>query len=328
MVTGPDDAGRGWLSATQPLREDYAALESVLSGVTALTGRVRAGHLVHPLLLVGALTCLDAFQRCHDQKVEAALLPALEGRDASGSGAAATDLARGHEEARRQVAALRRLLAGSRGLNLAICRLADECVAFLRAHAVHELESLFTAADRVLSSEDAVPLWQAFRQIDEHEIRPGERHALQALAGAIEPGRDHPDDAIAHMAGIVAAHVMRPRPSSVRPADTLSRAVELMDRVGVRELPVVEAGRLCGIVSRTDLQAHFGHLEWTGVEAAMTANPVVVTPEQSAVAVSRVLLRGHFNAVPVIADETTLIGMVSRSDLLRAVADHASGNGH
>jgi CBS domain-containing protein len=98
-----------------------------------------------------------------------------------------------------------------------------------------------------------------------------------------------------------------------------------MERSGVRELPVVQDGQLCGIISRTDLGAHVGHLEWTSVEAAMTQQPVVVSPRQSAAAVSRVLLQGRFNAVPVTADDTTLIGMISRSDLLRAVTDQVNG---
>jgi CBS domain-containing protein len=318
-----DDAGRQSPFATQPLRAEYAALEPVLSGVTTLADRVRGRHLVHPLLLVGGLTCLDTFQRCHDRKIETALLPALKARDTSLEIEAANELARQHEQARRRLAALRDVVAGSQGLSAAACRLAEECVAALRAHAAHEFEGVFHVADRMLSTEEVAPLWEAFRQIDEREIRPGEARALRALADAIDPTRDPTADAIAYVGGVVAAHVMRPRPRSVRPGDTLSRASELMDRTSVRELPVVRDGRLCGIVSRTDLQAHLGHLEWTGVEAVMTRDPVAVTPEQSAASVSQVLLRGRFNAVPVIADDATLVGMVSRSDLLRAVADHA-----
>ncbi len=327
MVTGRDGPGAGALSPTQPLREEYAALEPVLNGIVTLAGRVGGGYPVHPLLLAGALTCLDAFQRCHDRKLELTLLPALLrvpgalGRDV------ASDLTREHLEARQHVAAVRRLLAGSGRLSEAVGRVANECVAFLRAHAVRELEDVFSAADRVLSAEDVPPLWDAFRHVDAEEVPPGERQALQALAAAIDPGRDRARDATPPVGGLIAAHVMRPRPRSARPVDTLARAAELMERAGVRELPVAEDGRLCGIISRSDLQAHLGHLEWTTVEAAMTSEPVVVTPEQSASAVSRVLLRGRFNAVPVIADETRLIGMVSRSDLLRAVADQANGDG-
>jgi CBS domain-containing protein len=313
---------------TQPLRDDYAALEPVLSGVASLADRVRAGRPAHTLLLIGALTCLEAFQRGHDQKVEAALLPALAGRDASVTAEVADSVTRAHRELRRRLGDLRRGVHGARSLNAATCQLAAECVASLREHAAFEFDGLFALADRILSAADAGPLWDAFRQIDERQSRPGERQALQALAGAIDPDREPTSDPIADTAEIVAAHVMRPWPSTVRPADTLARAAELMERGHVRELPVVEDGQLRGIVSRTDLEAHSGHLEWTGVEAAMTRQPVVVTPEQSVAAVTQVMLRGRFNAVPVIVDEATLIGMISRSDLLRAVANHGNGRGH
>jgi CBS domain-containing protein len=327
-MSGPEDVGRGSPSVTQPLREDYVALEPVLRGVTTLADRVRGGQASHTLLLVGALTCLDSFQRRHDQKVEGVLLPVLSARDASLGADVAGDVIRAHREGRRRVAELQRSVAGSRLLNAAMCQLAVECVASLRAHAVSELDGLFARADRVLSVEDAVPLWNGFRQVDERASRPGEQRALRALADAIDPRRPA-RGGIETVADVVAAHVMRPWPRTVRPADTLARAAEVMDQSNVRELPVVEDGRLRGIVSRGDLQAHAGHLEWTRVEAAMTPQPVVVTPEQSVGAVSHVLIGGRFNAVPVIADETdtTLIGMISRSDLLRAVADHGSGDG-
>jgi CBS domain-containing protein len=37
-------------------------------------------------------------------------------------------------------------------------------------------------------------------------------------------------------------------------------------------------------------------------------------------------VQGCYNAVPVVADEATLVGMVSRSDLLRAVVSDANGS--
>jgi CBS domain-containing protein len=170
-------------------------------------------------------------------------------------------------------------------------------------------------------------LCASFRQIDEREIRAGERQALLALADAISPSRQISGSGGPHIGGIVAAHVMRSRPRAVRPGDTLARAAELMDLGAVRELPVVDGEALCGILSRTDIQPHLGHLEWTRVEAAMTSEPVVVTPAQSAAAISRTLVQGCYNAVPVVADEATLVGMVSRSDLLRAVVSDANGDG-
>jgi CBS domain-containing protein len=311
-----DEAGM----AALPLREEQAALEPVLRGITALVARFRAGRHLHPALLAGALTCLETFQRCHDAKIEAALLPVLLRNGAIGP-ALVDELTHEHREGRQRVRAVRRLLTGSGRLSEAIGRVASDAVAFLQTHAVHEAEALFAVADRVLSGDDAVALWEAFRQIDAREIPPGEREVLQALTAAIDPARNPAGSPPTDQGGIVAAHLMRSRPRAARPADTLARAAELMDRTGVRELPVVENGGLCGIISRTDLQAHLGHLEWTTVDAAMTREPVVVTPDQSASAVSRLLLQGRFNAVPVVAAESTLVGMLSRSDLLAAVAD-------
>jgi CBS domain-containing protein len=286
---------------------------------------VGSGQRLPTLLLSGALTCLEAFQRRHDQKVEGVLLPVLAARDPSLP--FADDVARMHRDARRRVDQLRRAMESSPRLNAVLCQLASECVTSQRAHAASELDGLFACADRVLSEKDAALVWDGFRQVDERETRPGEQRALRALADAIDPAREPRSDGVASTAEVVAAHVMRPWPRAVRPTDTLARAAELMDQMHVRELPVVEDGRLSGILARTDMQAHAGHLEWTRVEAAMTPRPVVVTPEESVGAVSQLLIRGRFNAVPVIADEATLVGMISRTDLLRAVADHAGGDG-
>lgn len=326
-MPGQNDAGRGPLPPTQPLREEYAALEGVLTGIAALAGRVRAGDAVHPLLFAGALTCLDAFQRCHERKVETVLLPVLRDRQGSIGADVADELAREHEDARHRIEALRRLLAGLRRVSEATCRVAEECASHLRSHRARELGGLFATADRVLTADEVAALCASFRQIDEREIRAGERQALLALADAISPSRQISGSGGPHIGGIVAAHVMRSRPRAVRPGDTLARAAELMDLGAVRELPVVDGEALCGILSRTDIQPHLGHLEWTRVEAAMTSEPVVVTPAQSAAAISRTLVQGCYNAVPVVADEATLVGMVSRSDLLRAVVSDANGDG-
>ena len=323
-MPGMDDVGR-W-SVTKPLRDDYVALEPVLDGIAALADRVRVGQRCHALLLTGGLACLEAFQRRHDEKVERVLFRALSARDPSSAGDVALDVTHMHRGARRGLSEVRRGAEGSCMLNRATGELAAQYVASLRAHAAAELEGVFATADRVLSDADVAALWEAFRQVDEREARPGEEQARRALAQAIDPRRDPRSDGVAYTAEIVAAHVMRPWPRALRPADTLARAAELMDQSQVRELPVLEHGRLCGILSRSDLQAHSGHLEWTGVDAAMTTRPVVVTPEQSVGAVSQVLMRGSFNAVPVVAEDATLIGMISRSDLLKAVAQH-NGDG-
>jgi CBS domain-containing protein len=105
-------------------------------------------------------------------------------------------------------------------------------------------------------------------------------------------------------------------PTSVAPGDPLARAQELMTAFGVRELPVVDRGRVVGIVTRSDLGPHHGYLEIRPVHIAMTANPTTVQPTAPVSDVSDTLVKGHFSAVPVVADGE-LTGMVGREDLVR-----------
>lgn len=58
-----------------------------------------------------------------------------------------------------------------------------------------------------------------------------------------------------------AEQLMTRAPATIHPADTIERAAELMIRPGHSSLPVVENGRLAGIVTRTDLVRLIEELE-------------------------------------------------------------------
>ena len=113
-----------------------------------------------------------------------------------------------------------------------------------------------------------------------------------------------------------ADQIMRPNARFVQPSDPLAHAVELMRLLGVRELPVVEHGRVVGIVARRDLEPYVGYLEWTPVRTAMTSDPITVSTDVPASDVAQILVSRHLNAVPVVS-AGSLIGMISRHDLLR-----------
>src|SRR6185369_14222366 len=107
-----------------------------------------------------------------------------------------------------------------------------------------------------------------------------------------------------------------PRPGTVVPEDSLARAAELMESLRARELCVIAGRAVVGILCRTDMEPHRGHYEWTAVRAAMTPEPVCVTPDTPVQAVARVLVERGFNAVPV-TDGSNLVGVIARSDVLR-----------
>jgi IMP dehydrogenase len=113
---------------------------------------------------------------------------------------------------------------------------------------------------------------------------------------------------------------MRTGVPAVQPDDSLARVLVLMESVGVRELPVVAAGRVIGIVTRGDLEPYVGHFEWTTVRPAMSRNPLTATPDTAVAVVAQMLFERGYNALPVVDGQGALLGMVSRRDLLQLLA--------
>lgn len=123
------------------------------------------------------------------------------------------------------------------------------------------------------------------------------------------------------------AERMTANPVIISPTDKLAIARGLMDRGKFRTLPVVEEGRLVGIVTDRDLRKHeglagkaAGYLEWTEVSAAMTRDPMTVSPEALALHAARLLVEQKIGGLPVM-DKDKLVGIVTTSDLLRALID-------
>lgn len=113
---------------------------------------------------------------------------------------------------------------------------------------------------------------------------------------------------------------MTKSPATVSPRDTLAKAKRLMEAGGFRRLPVVQDGRLVGIITERDLRQHIGYLDATRVDGAMTAAPMTVRPSSSVQDAARLLLEHKVGGMPVVEDGK-LVGIVTTSDLLKALLD-------
>ena len=103
---------------------------------------------------------------------------------------------------------------------------------------------------------------------------------------------------------------------SVGPGDTLLIAFQRMRAAEVSQLPVLQAGRLVGVIDETDLLlklsggvAHFRD----EVSAAMSAAPHTLAPGASLTDLQQVLDRG---LVAIVADAAGFHGLITRFDLL------------
>lgn len=105
---------------------------------------------------------------------------------------------------------------------------------------------------------------------------------------------------------------------------TLATAHELMRELDIRHLPVLEDGKLVGIVSRGDLHlietvADFS-LEDVEVEEAMTADPYVVGLDAPVGDVLDAMVTHKYGCAIVVAEDGTIAGLFTTHDAMKVLA--------
>lgn len=127
--------------------------------------------------------------------------------------------------------------------------------------------------------------------------------------------------------------IMTVRPCTVSPDTPLRDVIRLMKEEGCRQLPVVNRGRLVGIITDRDVrlalnspfvkhwrQQDEGVLDQLTAANCMTAGPVTVTPDTPAWRAAHILSIYKFGALPVL-DGEMLVGIVSVTDILDYFAE-------
>ena len=112
-------------------------------------------------------------------------------------------------------------------------------------------------------------------------------------------------------------HWMTHSPLAASPNEKLSSVQARMQEGSFRSMPVLDGGKLVGIVSDRDLRQHTADLENTEARSAMTTEVLTVTPETAAREAARLLRERKVGALPVMQDGE-LVGIVTGTDLLGA----------
>ncbi len=154
----------------------------------------------------------------------------------------------------------------------------------------------------------------------------GHRQAASAIfKEGLEEARRRLDDGLdqAVRAPLTAAQLMSKPARSVEPDETVARALVACQRHTQSGILVAEGDRLVGVVGREDLDRAVAHgLSHAPVKGIMSTQ-VATCDESTPLAELQRLLSGGDERVAVLRDER-IVGVVTRSDLLRALGEQAA----
>jgi len=113
---------------------------------------------------------------------------------------------------------------------------------------------------------------------------------------------------------------MTKQPVTITDEELLSQAQEKMAAGRFHRLPVVDDGKLVGIVTDRDLRQYVGVLEHTKVNAVMSERPITVTPQTMLEEAAHIMLKNQIGGLPVLLQDR-LVGIITTSDVMKAFLD-------
>lgn len=107
---------------------------------------------------------------------------------------------------------------------------------------------------------------------------------------------------------------------TIRTTDALTLAHQMMLWGNMRHLPVVQDGRLVGVISDRDLLAvrEGWKLPDKTIAEIMTTDPHTIAPDADVSEASRLFVSEHYDCLPVV-ERGELLGILTTTDMLRAV---------
>ncbi len=100
---------------------------------------------------------------------------------------------------------------------------------------------------------------------------------------------------------------------SISPEETIDYALFLMEKNDIDGLPVIEDGKVVGVISKKDIAVKPGKL----VREVMTGEPITVPESVTAEEALNLMFEHRIDRLPVVNSEGKLVGIITMSDLAR-----------
>src|SRR3712207_2228018 len=114
--------------------------------------------------------------------------------------------------------------------------------------------------------------------------------------------------------------VMTPAPRFVAPATSMAEVLELLRQARISGVPVLDDGRLVGVVSLEDLvRAMRGGQPDGPVSAYMTPSVISVKSTDPVVEALQVFTRTRVGRLPVLGEDGRLAGILTKGDITRGL---------
>ena len=117
---------------------------------------------------------------------------------------------------------------------------------------------------------------------------------------------------------------MTQTPVTIRQDADYGTAFDIMQAKNLHHLPVVDAAEaVVGILTRRDLQLAARHFQEAPVEVLEVMHTPVftTTPDAPLVKAAATMMENRIGCLPVLDDRKQVIGMVTETDLFRALID-------
>lgn len=118
-----------------------------------------------------------------------------------------------------------------------------------------------------------------------------------------------------------AADLMNSRPVTLPFDAPISQALGIMKAKGYHEIPVLQRSRLAGMITFESLARRVSRATASKVGSVLTMAPLI-TPRLLLPEVAELLLGSGLRGGPVVGPRGELLGVISRSDLVKALQDH------